>query len=131
VYIHCSRGSQCGVWSTNILYFNQISPLYYSFSIPPPHHSTAFSAFVMSSLCTDTSIVILFLFSLFWCYLLSTSVFLPHLSLVPLNQSHYYKHVLKICRYDYVYICIYALGLSSTFERKHATFLFQNLAYFI
>jgi hypothetical protein len=67
-------------------------------------------------------------------FILYHSFFLSFLPPHPLIQSHYYKHVPYVytCVYDYahIYVYIYLLGLVSTYEGKHATFVL-NLEYLI
>jgi hypothetical protein len=54
VYFDCSRRGSPGISHMHMLYYSQISPLYYSFSIAQlPYYSTAFSAFCYTTFITD------------------------------------------------------------------------------
>jgi hypothetical protein len=54
------------------------------------------------------------------------------LSLSSIEQFHCYKHVLHLSLFTIILIFVYMFifGSSSTYERKHVSFVFLILAYF-
>jgi hypothetical protein len=114
----------------NILYFNQINPLYYS-PLPFLPYLLLFNNFQCISLCHIPTQMhcILILFVLYY------SLFLFLLSIVPSNSPSITNmlyiciYIVYICIWSYLYLCAYLLALSSTYKRKYAVFVFLNLAY--
>jgi hypothetical protein len=115
------KGVTLCISAVNVLYFGQFKFLYYSpFSLlsrPPivQQLSVYVSSTCIDAMNFDLLMIILFPF--------------PS-SLSRIAQFCYYKHFLHVNVHVFTFVCVYIyfLGLSSTYEKKHATFVFLNLA---
>jgi hypothetical protein len=104
--VHCLVVFCLGILPVNILYFNQSNP---SITLPYPSPLTRivqqFSVFFIMA-----------------CYLIHVMNFNIIQSIILFFFSFSFR-VSSNC------LCLY-LGLYSTYDRKHVTFVFPNLAYF-
>jgi hypothetical protein len=121
VCIHCSKGICCGISHMNIFYSNQINPLYYSLCLSSP-----------ASFSTAFSVLLYYFHTQIQCILTLVTLCpfqFPSLPTI-IKQNHYYKHFsLNIWIYDHgsIYVYVYLLGVASSYEREHETFIFLKL----
>jgi hypothetical protein len=117
------KGVSQWIPAVSLLYCGQFNPCL-TLYLPPP----LFTSFQCTSLCPLPAQM--WCFMILWC-----SIILFSFPSFP--EFHRVVPLLKTCStsefvYDHVWfcVCVYFLDLSSTCERKHAAFVFLNLANF-